>query len=148
MIRLVTFGKGGDTVYDDDGSRTSGYGNPDRPHAADGKDIPDGTPVLDTRAATDTDAGFALVFKGPMVDPSLPDGEVDPCPEPSPVLAYGLAHQPDGQFAGLLLRQAVSRNKGESRGPLDSVSVAEYVRGWREHGARVGRYQAGAIVWE
>jgi hypothetical protein len=143
--KLVTFGKGGDTVYWGGHSTTSGYGNPDRPHAAAGEDIPDGTPALDTRPATDTDAGVSWVFKGPMVDPDLADGEGEECPEPSPVMAAGLS----GSFLGLLAVQITERAKGRKRaGPLDYVSVSEYVAGWRDHGARVGRYEGGAIVWE
>lgn len=145
MIRLVTFGRGGDTVYDDDGSRTTGYGNPDRPHAADGKDVPDGTPALDTRAAIDTDEGYSWAFRGPLCDPSLADGVTDECPEPSPFMAAGLS---GGFLSSLALQVAHKAGGRKTPGPLDSVSVAEFVRGWREHGARVGEYKGGVIAWE
>lgn len=144
MIRLVKFGAGRDTVFDDDGSTISGYGSPERPHAAEGKDIPDGTPVLDVRAATETPEGFAWVFRGPMVDVKLPDGSYEPCPQPSEVMLGGL----EGSFGAVAAMQVVSRAKREPRGPLDFVSVSEYVQGWREHGARVGKYVGGVIVWE
>ncbi len=143
MIRLVTFGQGGDSTHDDNGSTCSGYGNPDRPHAAEGKDIPDGTPVIDKRKAVDTPEGYSWVFKGPLVNVNLPDGEACYCPEPSPILAAGVS----GSYVGLLGLQAASRATQATRGPLDEVSVSEYVRGWKEHGARIGEYQGGQIVW-
>lgn len=144
VAKLVTFGRGGDTVYLGKGSTISGYGKPENPHAAKGETIPDGTPVIDTRAATETTEGIAWVFKGPMVDPDLPDGACDSCPQPSEVLAGGLT----GGFRNMAALHMLSRAKKEKRGPLDHVSVSEYVQGWREHGARIGSYQNGVIVWE
>lgn len=144
VVKLVCFGQGGDTLHYADGGTCSGYESPDRPHAAAGKDIPDGTPAIDKRAAIDTEEGFRWVFRGPMVNPAIPDGETERCPDPSPVMVAGLS----GAFVGLVADHMASRHKGEPRGPLDYVSVAEYVRGWREHGARIGAYRGGAIVWE
>ena len=144
VIKLVCFGQGGDTVHYAGGSTCSGYGNPDRPHAAEGKDIPDGTPVIDKRAAVDTSEGFKWVFRGPMVNVDLPDEGYEACPKPSETMIAGL----QGSFNTMAGLHLASRAKGEPRGPLDYVSVAEYVRGWREHGARIGTYQGGAIVWE
>lgn len=52
--KLVTFGRGGDTVYLGGGCTCTGYGKPDNPHAAkpddgpDGYDFPDGCPAIDS----------------------------------------------------------------------------------------------------
>ena len=144
--KLVQFGRGGDTVYYGDGSTGTGYGNPDRPHAADlsRHTIPDGTPAIDVRAAVETDEGMRWAIRGPMVDVDLSAGAVAPCPEPSPIFAVAVA---DNQFGTLLSDQRASRASGESRGPLDSVSIREYLAGWRDHGARIGCYRDGQIVW-
>lgn len=143
-VKLVTFGQGGDTVHYGRGHTCSGYGSPERPHAALGEEIPDGTPVIDKRAAVGTPDGFSWVFRGPMVNVDLPDGEREDCPTPSPTLAAGL----EGGYAVMLARQTVARAASSAPGPLDYVSIAEYVRGWREHGARIGEYRGGKIVWE
>jgi hypothetical protein len=83
IAKLVTFGRGGDTVYFGAGCTSSGYGSPDRPHAAESRDgliFPDGCPVIDKRAAVDTPEGYHYVFSGPMVNVDLPDGHIDACP--------------------------------------------------------------------
>jgi len=141
--KLVTFGKGGDTVYYSRHCTGHGYGSPEHPHAADNAnhDIPDGCPALDTRPATDTDAGWRWAIKGPMVDVDLESG-IDRCPTPSPIMAMAMA---DNEYGSLLALQKVSTAKA---GPLDSVPIAVFIEGWREHGARVGAYKDGQIVWE
>lgn len=147
IARLVTFGRGGDTVYCND-SRISGYGRPDSPHAAEPSArlvIPDGTPALDLHPALDTTEGFKWAFQGPMVDANLPENAHTDCPSPSPMFAAAVA---GNEFGTLLALQECSRHTRPNQpGPLDSVSIAEYVRGWKDHGARVGEYQAGRIVW-
>lgn len=148
IAKLVTFGVGGDTVHLGRHNTISGYGNPDRPHAAEQDDdliIPDGTPVIDKRPAVKTDRGYRWAIRGPMVDVDLQDGDTDRCPEPGPMFAEAVA---DNWFGALLSLQSASRDADEARGPLDSVSTAEYVRGWKEHGARIGQYVGGEIVWE
>ena len=105
-----------------------GYGSPEKPHAANPATvlIPDGVPAVDIREAVQTKEGFDWVFKGPMVDAALAPGQ---CRE-----------FVDG-------RVKVGGMSVE-RGPLDYVSVEEWVAGWRAHGARVGFYKNGSIVWE
>ena len=78
--KLVTFGAGGDSVHFTRGCYSQGYGTPERPHAADPatKNIPDGTPVVDTRPAVNTKEGFAWAIKGPLVDVDLAEGECAP----------------------------------------------------------------------
>ena len=148
IAKLVHFGRGGDTVYYGEGCIASGYGSPERPHAAklgDPVEYPDGTPVVDVRAAVETDEGYRWVFKGPMCNPDIPDGEVDECPMPSAVMAGAMGEQ-GGPYAVLLAQHVVSKSKKQRSG-LDSVSIAEYLAGWKEHGARIGEYQNGQIVW-
>ena len=142
--KFVSFANGGDVVYYSANCRCSGYGTPDRPHAAHPEEMPDGTPVIDKRPALETAAGYAWVFRGPMLNPDLPDDQFDPCPAPSLMFAEAMA-QSSTTFAGMLALQKCATTE---RGPLDQVSIAEYVAGWKERGARSGRYLAGAIVWD
>lgn len=144
VAKLVTFGRGGDCVYYGKGCTGSGYGTPERPHAADpsSHEIPDGTPVLDKRPAIDTAEGYAWVFRGPMVDVDLLDGQVDKCPAPGPILAAGVANNAYGALLAMHLAST------EERGSLDSVSIPEYLAGWVKRGAKVGHYEGGKIVWD
>lgn len=146
--KLVTFGEGGDTVYYGRGCTGTGYGNPENPHAARPSAdciIPDGTPAIDKRPAIATDDGYRWVFRGPMVNVDLDDGGYDPCPQPSALFAGAMA-EGGGSYGTMLALQACSRANSEPRGPLDSVSIREYVDGWRDHGARIGHYENGQIV--
>jgi hypothetical protein len=143
IVKLVVFSQGGDRVLRTDGT-CSGYGTPERPHAAAGEDIPDGTPAIDNRAAVETDTGFSWVFAGPMVDVNIPWGVVNKCPTPTPEMVAGM----QGVFSTLTGLQLAARQERQAAGPLDMVSVEEYVNGWRDHGARIGRYQDGQIEWE
>lgn len=161
--KLVVFGAGGDTVHlgrtllftDGHGKQTysgsatvQGYGDPERPHAADPDkyNIPDGTPALDLREAVRTPEGYKWVFKGPMVDVELADGEAEPFKPGDLCITRSLA-EANGSFAAMLALQAVSKYGRQKRGPLDQVSIAEYLLGWQEHGARIGHYEKGRIVW-
>lgn len=147
VAKLVKFGRGGDTVHFGHGSTSSGYGSPENPHAAAGIEIPDGTPAVDMRAAVETPEGYAWVFRGPLVDVDLEDGEVDPCPELSGIMAGAIMADSSNPYAGLLLTHQATRTSSP-RGSLDSVCIREYLAGWRAHGARIGSYQAGKIVWD
>jgi hypothetical protein len=147
---FVEFSDGGDCVYFPRHSTSTGYGTPERPHAAEideGLEIPDGIIALDTRPAIATDEGFSWVFRGPMLDPDLPAGTSDQCPPPEPLMAVAMMTDRGNAFGGLLNLQGMSRARGETRGPLDSVSIPEYVAGWVKRGARVGVYRGGSIVW-
>ena len=151
--KLVVFGLGGDSVYLGSrkttyGSSTStitGYGSPDKPHAADfSKDdryAPDGTYAIDI-TADGCDVMWSV--RGPMVDVDLDDGAVDPCPTATEPVASAL----DIGFGGLLTRHKAHKARSSAPGPLDKVSIAEHVASWREHGARIGRYLNGSIRWE
>ena len=76
------------------------------------------------------------------------------CPEP-PVSEYEAPPAADGPIAAALAANSATFDallafqaaKGQERGPLDSVSTAEYIAGWLRHGARVGHYEKGQIVW-
>ena len=59
----------------------------------------------------------------------------------------GAAAAANGTFAFLIALQMVAKHGVTTRGPLDHVSIAEYALGWKEHGARIGHYEAGKIVW-
>ena len=148
--KLVCFGNGTDVVYYGSGCTGSGYGSPEQPHAAqpdDGCIIPDGTPAIDKRPALKTAAGYSWVFKGPLLDPDLPDGSIDHCPDlRESIVARAILSEPENGYAPHLALQLA--HKGPKAGPLDSVSIPEYVIGWKSVGARIGRYQSGRIVWD
>jgi hypothetical protein len=143
--KLITFAEGGDRVYYTNGCTGSGYGNPDRPHAS--ADMPEGIPCIDKRAALKTEAGLKLLLRGPMVSADLPDGEVEVCPEPSPILAAGVAGNAFGNL--LALNAAHKLVAPKTPGPLDSVSVSAYVELWRAAGARIGvTGPNNTFIWE
>jgi hypothetical protein len=110
--------------------------------------IPDsGVPVLDIRQATQTPEGVSWVFKGPLLDVDLPDGQVSELPTPDPLFAGAVANNAYGK----LLAIHAGKEQGK-RGALDSVSVSEYINGWKEHGGKVGRFYVrngqASIEWE
>lgn len=164
IARLLTFGMGGHTIYGT-GSRCQGYEDPESfcplyhwwahpaeqmtSHWSSYEVGADGIPCIDVRAAVESEAGSRWVFRGPMCDVNLADGEADILGEVSPLFAGAVA---GNSFGGLLMIHEASKAT-QARGALDSVSVAEYARGWRDHGARIGRaYRnadgSGRIVWE
>lgn len=147
--KFVEFSLGGDTVHYGDGCTGSGYGSPERPHAADPRthEIPDGTLVLDKRPALGTAAGKHWVFKGPMVNVDLEEGEVDRLPEGG-IIAQAMMGDRSNQFGQMLRAQKAHKEKTSQPGPLDYVSVSEYVAGWVAKGAIVGTYENGNIKWE
>jgi hypothetical protein len=102
----------------------------------DGYEFPEeGIPVIDIREAIETPEGYSWVFNGPMLDCNLPDGEIDRLGEVSPMMLPAI--EAYGQGVALLATIA-AKSKGIA-GPLDDVSVSEYVAGWKAHGAKVGR---------
>lgn len=107
----------------------------------------DGIPVIDNRQAVETDAGYRWVFKGPLVDVEIQDGECETLPEVDELFGSTI----NSAFGGLLTLNKATRIT-EKRGCLDSVSVKEYVQGWKEHGARIGRLFVkdgkATITWE
>jgi hypothetical protein len=152
---LVTFGKGGDTVYftsvrnphGKSQTSRSGYGSPENPHAADLEehdDIPDGTPCIDKVPAIDHGDGVRMALKGPMVDVDLEPGALNECPAPSAWMIEAL----QGSFKTLALGQAFAKATKAEYGPLDSVDVRTYIELWREAGARIGSVQNQRFVWE
>lgn len=165
--KLVTFGLSGHTVYfgrTDYGngcygtSRLEGYDDPDsflapsRWWTDDYATTPDlrqleGVPFVDVRAAIETPAGRSWVFKGPMPDVDLPEGEIDRCPEPSPMLALAVSENAFGTLLSLAHAHRHSSN-AKAPGPLDSVPIAEYLAEWKAHGATVGHIRNGQFVPE
>lgn len=152
VVKLVTFGNGSDSVYyAPQGTSVitgSGYGTPEKPHASNFESksdviVPDGTPVIDKSIKG---CNIMAVINGPMVDVSLEDDEVNYCPSPSPELSAGLR----GDFNVLAQKQETHRKKLGKKipGPLDSVSISEYIKFWRYQGARIGHYENRKIVWD
>lgn len=138
--RLLAFGNGGHSIEYTGRCHLSGYCRPDNI-----KITPDleGIPVLDKRPAIETEAGYSWVFRGPLVDVELADDEIDSLPAPSPIFASAMT----GNEFGALLALHVTHDSAAGPGPLDSVSVSRYMRGWIERGARYGVVRNGAIEW-
>jgi hypothetical protein len=171
LAKLLTFGKGGHALYlarDGGGCSGSaccqGYESPEsfvKPyhwwahppeqisyHWGNYTIPPEGVPVIDTNSATDTKEGRAWSFHGPMVDVDLPDGEIDRLGDVSPIMGPAVAAF--GMTAMVAENKAAVQSK--KAGPLDSVAIPEYIAGWRDHGARIGRFflagNIGRIEWE
>jgi hypothetical protein len=157
IAKLVWFGRAGDTVEYGGGCHSSGYGSPEKPHAAatagKGDDfvIPDGCPVLDKRPALDTPEGYRFVYSGPMVNVDLAPGEVDRIGDISDsIVAQAVMAEPGNGF-GPLAAYSIAQTKAKAKATynsLDHVDTATYVRLWKELGARTGHYQGGIIVWD
>lgn len=149
--KLVTFGRGGDTVEYSRWEHGSGYGSPENPHAADptSHEIPDGCPVIDMRPAVDAGPGVAMAISGPMVNVDLEPGEVDALCDTTPnLMAATMKAEPGNAFGALLVNQEFARAQGRKYGPLDSVDLETYISLWREAGARIGTVQGGEFIWE
>lgn len=145
--RLVSFGKGGFTVHYADGSLMRGYDGPESCQEV--ARCKDGTVVIDKRPAVRTMAGVRWALAGPLVDVTLRPGQIDPCPNPRrTTIGTAMEADPENPYGPLLSLQAESRDAGLIPGPLDRVDIEEYVRGWRQHGARIGQVIGGEIRWE
>lgn len=135
----------------------SGYDDPEQFCARDNSwstfNVPGGgVPVLDIRAAVETDRGYRWAIDGPMVDINLDNDEIDRLPDPCPLMAGALLAS-GNEFGRLLVRHEAHRRRSAEPGPLDRVSIAAYLRGWKSHGARIGRAFRNAdgttrIAWD
>lgn len=163
--KLVSFGKAGHSVYfarvkDTDhssySSKETGYDDPETFFAPskwwahtwmEQRDSSqyEGCAWVNIREAVETEAGLKMVFRGPMVDVDLEDGQVDRCPQPSDLMASAMTSSPN-EFGNLLILQAASRALKQKAGPLDSVSIAEYLALWKAAGAKVGTIKNGQFV--
>lgn len=166
---LVTFGRGGHTVYfaskeevagSVTHSRLNGYSTPENffaPRAGrDGQPVeydhnPDdyqGVPVIDVREAVKTRAGVNMSLNGPMVNPGISGEEIERCPAPHPSFAEALANA-NPQVGMLVAAQALSRAKDpENPGPFDMVSIKTFKRMWRQAGARIGVIRGMGIEFD
>ena len=148
ICTLITFGLGGHTEYflpeGNCTSMLSGYDRPDRWEPDERTDYAVATAIaIDKRAVLEVRPMLAI--SSPMVSTKLAAGAISRCPTPSPVFARAIA-EGGNTFGMLLALNAI--HKGPDAGPLDSVSVADYAIWWRRHGARIGRFENGAIIWD
>ena len=148
-IIFIKFTQSGDHAWLDNGAQVRGYGSPEKPHASEPtatREIAEGCPVLDIREAVKTPEGFGWVYRGPMVNPRLAPGQIDRLGMPP---AYMTTAMLDNMFGTLLaIHTTQTLDNPQIPGSLDTVAVDVFVAGWRAHGARVGRWEAGHIVWE
>ena len=163
---LVTFGKGGSSVYflprregtlSYSSSTLQGYNTPEdffatgRWWAHDYATRVDpeqyeGVPYIDMRKAVETAEGVKMAIAGPMVGITLQPEEVEKCPVPSDILAYALASDEGNQFGQLLTLNEVQRAAKKKYGALDQVDIATYQQLWRDAGAEVGTIVGGKFV--
>lgn len=153
--KLVEFGNGGHTENYGRHHRCSGYDRPHNWRISKDTDYSDCI-FLDKIPAIATDEGYKWVFSGPLVDVDLKDGECNELGEVSEILEMAM----DGNAYGNLLKlhnaqkaksddvEKAKKLKTKKRGALDQVSRKEYVLGWLERGARIGRLVNGELVWE
>jgi hypothetical protein len=150
--KLIYFGLGGHGIelYEPDEtvcspySHLSGYESPESFERRITKGDYDNTdlrncPVLDKRAVLDQHPGLA--WSSPMTSARVPDGEVEQCPMPDPLIARAL----EGSFGVL----AVAKLANPQWTGLDTVSIPQYVAWWVAHGARYGTMSADGthIEW-
>jgi len=145
---LICFGLGGHTLYYRNNRTLQGYLRPNDVSVEEAKEWED-CPVLDIRGALNTEAGRKWVLIGPMVNPDLPPGEctrlqVGPVTPLEHILLED-SENPIGKLYRLHLACTLTNSKP---GPLDRVSVEEYIQGWRKVGAKSGRVVGGRIVWD
>jgi hypothetical protein len=85
-----------------------------------------------------------------MVNVDLPSGEIVKCPDLSRSLVAQAVKQDGGNPFGTWVRihEAVTEKVPDAPGPLDYVSIDEFVKLWRKAGARVGVVHDGKFMWE
>lgn len=104
------------------------------------KDAVEGCVIIDKSVCNDSVISF--VINGPMVDLELPENTAK-CfsghdTTGSMLAAFGSGFQ-------FLASQA---NENREWKGLDYISLDLYVAAWRKLGARIGKYQNGAVEWE
>lgn len=155
---LISFGLGGHGIEITDtlreGSRTkgriSGYDSPESFERSlvrgDKKEYPPlaHVPVLDKRPALRTNP--VLGIKSPLVDVELEAGKVERLDASA---ARSMLPGLSGGFE-VLAALAIANDGKPEPGPLDSVSLADYLEWWRSRGARLGRMDGEGlhIVWQ
>ena len=102
-----------------------------------------GVPVLDKRAILREKPSLAI--RAPLLDVSVKDGEIDRFDAKT---ARNMLPFMDSGFRGMAALGIVGA-KGDGPGPLDSVSVRDYIAWWSKNGARTGRMSDDglSIVW-
>lgn len=154
---LISFGLGGHTVETGEtwreGTRVkghiSGYDSPESFERALERAEKDsypplaGVPVLDKRAVLNEHPEFSL--RSPLVDVDLPNGKVDRIDTRA---ARNMLPGLSGGF-DVLAAAAICHEGKEEPGPLDSVSLRDYVAWWVSRGARLGHMDETGlrIVW-
>lgn len=153
-VALITFGRGGHTVYylpeqrygGTVESKTEGYDDPETLQSRWTDDyaehqLENGTvPVIDLRARVEAPGGVALVIEAPLVKPGLEETERFsdlPADFAEPIMAAGFG------MTGLVTAARKKKYSG-----LDFVPVAAYVDYWRENGARIGSWDGTSYAWE
>lgn len=153
---LVSFGLGGHTITCKAGVAVQGYESPEsfckRLEAGHYSKEPDpisfeDCPVLDKCSLLRKKPMLAIA--SPLPSASLEAGEVDRLDTRHSFVAQAMASDSGNGFGQLVrAHEACTKARPKEPGPLDSISIPDYVQWWRARGARVGRIQGSSIVWE
>jgi hypothetical protein len=103
-----------------------------------------GVPVLDKRVILEKHPEYS--FRSPLVDVDVRDGEVDRVNTES---ARSMLPRLSGGF-DVMAAAAIAHEGRKDPGPLDSVSVRDYIAWWVSRGARLGYMdeEGKRIQWE
>ena len=117
---------------------TSRYGDPDLSQAQ------NGCVVIDTRPAEKSEYFTKYVLAAPLLDVDLKGDEVECCPEPSEMLASGVANN---VFGAMLDYHKQLKSSGKKIGSLDKVSPSFLAAWWIRRGGRAGIVKDGNVIW-
>lgn len=145
-VKLITFGRGGHTFELSAHSKLSGYDTPERVEGElaagrydDNYDIPDGTPAVDKVPAINQPGGVAAVFKSPLVNVDLDEGDIERFNLPkNSIIGDAVQNGLMGPVAQASVALALVAKGKPEPGPLDEVSIDVYLTYWRRKGARIG----------
>lgn len=110
-----------------------------------GPEIVDGSPVVDLRPLDDLPNRVRLAWDAPMCDPNITDDSVDRWQGSDDM---GFAPMIAGNYFGARGALAAMTTTTDTPGPYDHVSPWRLARYWSEHGARIGRFENGKVIWQ
>lgn len=92
-----------------------------------------------------------FVMSGPMCDTKLQDDEVSKFSDlniENSLFAQSVMSDRGNAYGSALKYAKIQEKAGVEYNSLDSVSMKEYCRLWKEKGARIGRFFNREIKWE
>lgn len=104
------------------------------------EELEPGVLLIDKRPALEGERGtHANAYASPMCDVELPDGAIDRLDLSGAEFMVGALKQTG--YGGILRAHEIAAEVApDVAGPLDSVSISQYVQWWRDRGAAIYRY--------